>query len=124
VILFSVALAARQHCPCRIFLCATPREPRLHGVFELLVATFLLKACERGHFFEQKIQLAGNDQTDRCAEIARAPVACSIAHARRATFVRRYVELAGAMKKLARAKAGQSEQYSHAGKSYFPSLAI
>jgi hypothetical protein len=123
VILFNVALAARQHCLCRIFLCVTPREPRLHGVFQLLAATFLLRACERGRFFEQKIQLAGNEQTDRCAEIARARAAWMIAHARRATFVRRYVELAGAIKKLARAKAGQSEQQP-CRKNYFPSLAI
>lgn len=54
------------------FFMRDPREPRLHAVFQLLAATLLLKSCEAGLFFAQKIQLAGKDQTDRCAEIAAA----------------------------------------------------
>ena len=54
------------------FFMRDPREPRLHAVFQLLAATLLLKSCKAGLFFAQKIQLAGKDQTDRCAEIAAA----------------------------------------------------
>jgi hypothetical protein len=54
------------------FFMRDPRKPRLRGFFQLLAATFLLRACERGHFFEQKIQLAGKDQIDRRAGIALA----------------------------------------------------
>ena len=107
----------------RFFLCATPRKLRLHAFFQLLAATFLLKAWEGGLFFDQKLQLAGNDQTDRCAKIAAGALGYTIAYARRATFVRRYVELAGVMKKMAAQRRANRDAQA-CQKNYFPSLAI
>jgi hypothetical protein len=57
------ALALRMS----FFLNAVSRKPKPHSDFQLPAATFPLRACGRGNFFEQKIQLAGPEQIEWCA---------------------------------------------------------
>jgi hypothetical protein len=52
-----------------IFFTATARILRRHAVFQLPPATFPLKACARGNFFEQKTKVARVEQIDRCARM-------------------------------------------------------
>ena len=63
------SLSCRSDCTAvlraLIFLKVMTQNPKPHGDFQPPAATFPLRACGCGNFFEQKIQLAGWEQIKR-----------------------------------------------------------
>jgi len=93
------------------FFFAMARKPKPRRLFQLPFAAFLLRACGCDNFFEQKIQLAGAEQIEGCANrharrCRARGTACAIADIR--------AEIRGVSgddkKILACARAGQSSR--------------
>jgi hypothetical protein len=103
---FKVSCAATSHVVN--FLRARRRDSMPQGLFELPFAACPVRACGRGNFFAQKIQLAGHEQTDRCDDgivgAWQRPWHTRIQGLLRHAFARRDWELAHCEKKWARAK--------------------
>jgi hypothetical protein len=101
---YEAACIALPQCP--IFFGATARILRHHGLFQLPSATFLLNACVRDHFFDQKFRLARNEQIDRPARMLTQDRNAKVRAYACRTFARNYAELGDDKKIWPAQKAG------------------